>query len=80
MYDIAQILADEQYRARGTLVRVPDEETGGVLLADVQPKLSGTPGAIRHAGRPRGSANAEVYGALGLTEDDLGRLAEEGVI
>jgi crotonobetainyl-CoA:carnitine CoA-transferase CaiB-like acyl-CoA transferase len=80
VYDIAQIMQDEHYRARGTLVRVPDEETGQVLLADVQPKLSATPGAIRHAGRPRGSANAEVYGALGLTDDDLGRLADEGVI
>jgi crotonobetainyl-CoA:carnitine CoA-transferase CaiB-like acyl-CoA transferase len=80
VYDIAQILEDAQYLARETLVRVPDQEAGDVLLAGVQPKLSATPGAIRHAGLPKGAANREVYGALGLTEDDLRRLADQGVI
>lgn len=81
VYDVAQIAEDAQYRARGTLRRVPDEELGDVVLADVQPRLSETPGAIRHAGLPRGTANADVYAReLGLSEEELRALADEGVI
>jgi len=79
--DIEQILADPQYAARRTIVRVPDETDGdSVLMADAQPRLSATPGRIRHAGRAKGSANAEVYGELGLTERDLADLAARGVV
>jgi crotonobetainyl-CoA:carnitine CoA-transferase CaiB-like acyl-CoA transferase len=78
--DIAQIREDPHYRERGALVTVADEELGEVLLADVQPRLSETPGLIRRAGRPKGSANEEVYGELGLGREELEALAEEGVI
>lgn len=81
IYDIQQIFADMQYRARGTLVRVPDEELEEVILPDVQPRLSETPGQIRHAGRPLGAANREVLvDELGLTEEELARLGHEGVV
>jgi crotonobetainyl-CoA:carnitine CoA-transferase CaiB-like acyl-CoA transferase len=80
IYDIAQIFEDPQYRERGTMVRVPDEELGEVVLADVQPRLSETPGRIRHPGLPLGSANAEVYGELGLSEDEVASLRDEGVL
>jgi hypothetical protein len=40
----------------------------------------GHPGRIRHAGLPMGSSNREVYGELGLSEDDLVSLREEGVL
>jgi crotonobetainyl-CoA:carnitine CoA-transferase CaiB-like acyl-CoA transferase len=77
--DVAAIVADPQYTARGTLVRVLDDELGDVLLADVQPKLSRTPGRIRHAGLPKGSATADVLAELGLTAEDVARLRDEGV-
>jgi crotonobetainyl-CoA:carnitine CoA-transferase CaiB-like acyl-CoA transferase len=81
VYDAAQIAADPQYRARGTLVRIPDEELGDVLLPDVQPRLSATPGRIRHAGLPKGSANDAVYREeLGLSDDELAELSADGVI
>jgi crotonobetainyl-CoA:carnitine CoA-transferase CaiB-like acyl-CoA transferase len=81
IYDIQQIFADLQYRARGTLVRVDDEDLGDVILPQVQPLLSETPGRIRHAGLAKGAANREVYvDELGLTESELGTLREEGVV
>jgi crotonobetainyl-CoA:carnitine CoA-transferase CaiB-like acyl-CoA transferase len=81
IYDIREIFADLQYRARGTLVRVPDDDLGSVVLPAVQPRLSDTPGRIRHPGLPLGSANQDVYlGELGLSEEELGRLREEGVV
>ncbi|HJV03642.1 MAG TPA: CoA transferase [Actinomycetota bacterium] len=81
IYDIQQIDSDLQYRARGTVVRVEDEELGDVALPDVQPRLSATPGRIRHAGLPLGSANREVYvEELGLSEEDFEQLRTEGVL
>jgi crotonobetainyl-CoA:carnitine CoA-transferase CaiB-like acyl-CoA transferase len=81
IYDVQQILADLQYGARDTIVRVPDEDLGDVLLPDVQPRLSETPGRIRHTGLGLGSANRAVYAEeLGLTDDELGELRRDGVI
>jgi crotonobetainyl-CoA:carnitine CoA-transferase CaiB-like acyl-CoA transferase len=81
IYDIQQIFADLQYRARGTLVRVDDEELGDVVLPQVQPLLSETPGRVRHAGLPQGAANDDVYrGELGLTEAEMASLRDGEVI
>ena len=81
VYDIQQIAADLQYGARGTLVRVADDDLGEVVLPDVQPRLSETPGRIRHPGLDLGAANRDVYGEeLGLDESELARLRAEGVI
>jgi crotonobetainyl-CoA:carnitine CoA-transferase CaiB-like acyl-CoA transferase len=80
IYDVREIFADLQYRARGTLTRIPDDELGDVVLPDVQPRLSETPGRIRHPGLPLGAANDEVLGEmLGLSEEDRKRLREDGV-
>jgi crotonobetainyl-CoA:carnitine CoA-transferase CaiB-like acyl-CoA transferase len=81
IYDIQQIDSDLQYRARGTVVRVEDEELGEVLLPDVQPRFSETPGSIRHPGLPLGSANRDVFVEdLGLSEEELAELQADGVV
>jgi crotonobetainyl-CoA:carnitine CoA-transferase CaiB-like acyl-CoA transferase len=81
IYDIREIFADLQYRSRGTLARVADQELGDLVLPEVQPRLSETPGAVRHAGLPLGAANAEVLGEeLGLSSEQLAKLRDEGVI
>lgn len=81
VYDIAQIYEDPQYEARGTIVHVPDAELGDIALADPQPRFTETPGRIRHAGLPRGAANTDILkGELGLTDEDLERLEDEGAI
>jgi crotonobetainyl-CoA:carnitine CoA-transferase CaiB-like acyl-CoA transferase len=43
------IFRDPQYAARGNLVQVADERLGQVVLPGVIPRLSRTPGAVRHA-------------------------------
>ena len=78
--DIAGIMADPQYAARGAIVRVADHELGEVPMAAPRPLLSKTPGRIRHAGLPKGDANNEVYGALGLDADERASLRDRGVI
>jgi hypothetical protein len=50
-------------------------------MADVQPRLSETPGRIRNAGLPMGVRNEEIYRELlGLTEEELKALKADGVI
>ncbi|MCL6515112.1 MAG: CoA transferase [Alicyclobacillus sp.] len=62
IYSIDQIVADDHYRARQSIVSVPDEDLGEVLMQNVIPKMSLTPGAIRHAGRTKLGADTEsVY-------------------
>jgi crotonobetainyl-CoA:carnitine CoA-transferase CaiB-like acyl-CoA transferase len=80
VYDISQIVTDPQYAARGTITRVPDDDLGEIAMAEVEPRLSATPGRIRHPGLGLGAANAEVYKELGLSEGDLAELRDEGVI
>jgi crotonobetainyl-CoA:carnitine CoA-transferase CaiB-like acyl-CoA transferase len=79
VYDIAEIIEDRHYRERGTIVRVADDELGDVAMCDVHPRLSETPGRIRHAGRSLGASNQDVFGELGLGSEELDRLQTEEV-
>jgi crotonobetainyl-CoA:carnitine CoA-transferase CaiB-like acyl-CoA transferase len=76
VYDIVDALEDEHYRARETIVEMED----GVVLQNVVPRLSATPGAIRLPAPALGEHNAEVYAELGVDGDELARLSEEGVV
>jgi len=80
---VAEVMADEHFRARGLFVPHPPLDDGPEVLGlDVLPRLSDTPGAVRWAGpRVPGTHNAEVYGELlGLDADDLAKLTADGVI
>ena len=81
VYDIADAFRDEQYRERPSLVRVPDEELGEAVVQNVVPRLSATPGGLRHLGPRVGEHNEEVYGGLlGYDDGLLDDLEAEGVI
>jgi crotonobetainyl-CoA:carnitine CoA-transferase CaiB-like acyl-CoA transferase len=81
VYDAAGIFADDHFQSRETLVEVPDEDFGAVRVPNVMPRLSATPCAIRFTGPARGAHNADVYGGLlGLGDDELAELHNEGVI
>jgi crotonobetainyl-CoA:carnitine CoA-transferase CaiB-like acyl-CoA transferase len=75
--DVIDALADEHYLARETIVEMEDD---GVVLQNVVPRLSGTPGAIRLPAPELGEHNAQVYGELGIDANELARLVEDGVV
>ena len=50
VYNAAQILADPHYRARQSIVEAPDPDLGPVAMPGIVPRLSKTPGSIRHTG------------------------------
>jgi crotonobetainyl-CoA:carnitine CoA-transferase CaiB-like acyl-CoA transferase len=82
IYSVAEIFDDPQYAAREMLVEHVDPEFGPFVGPGIVPKFSETPGAIRWSGTwEHGSHNEEVYGGLlGLSDAELGRLREDGVV
>lgn len=80
IYDASDVFADPHFAARGAIVRVPDGELGEVRMQCVVPRFSDTPGTVRSAGPALSEHNDEVYGALGLSPEERGRLRAQGVI
>jgi len=78
---VADIFEDPHIAERGNLVRMPANESETVVVPGVVPRLSETPGAIRSLGPKLAAHNEEIYGGrLGLSADELKRLAEARVI
>jgi crotonobetainyl-CoA:carnitine CoA-transferase CaiB-like acyl-CoA transferase len=81
IYSIDQIAGDPQAKARDMITRVPDGDFGSVAMANVVPCFAVDPARVRHSARDLGHDNAEVYRDwLGLSEQQLDRLVEDGVI
>jgi crotonobetainyl-CoA:carnitine CoA-transferase CaiB-like acyl-CoA transferase len=81
IYSIEDIVADPQYLARETITRVPHPKLGSVLMQNVVPRLSESPGRIDHPGPELGEHNEEIYvGELGLSREELAALGEAGVV
>ena len=78
---IADIFEDEQFTIRDTLMRVKDDRIGELAVQGVVPKLSETPGKIKHLGAEMGAHNRAIYiDGLGLSEEEFATLRKERVI
>lgn len=80
IYDIPEVFADPQFRARESFTTVQDPDLGPMRLVNVVPRLSATPGRVTSTGPTLGQHNAEVYHALGLSDDEIAALREQGVM
>jgi crotonobetainyl-CoA:carnitine CoA-transferase CaiB-like acyl-CoA transferase len=81
IFTMADIFGDAHYAARGAIARPPDDDLGEVAMAAPVPRLSSTPGAIRHAGRRVGQDTRRVLTELlGLPAPEIERLERAGVI
>jgi|SRR5581483_1001247 len=80
-YSVRDVCDDPHIAARGDLVTVDDPVVGPVRMQGVHARFSRTPGSVR-TGAPRlGEHNEEVYGGLlGLSSEEIARLAANGVI
>lgn len=79
---VAEVVADPQFRARDQLVAHYDERfSENVLGPGIVPTFVEAPGSVRWAGPPvPGHHNAEVYGELGVSDDELESLRADGVV
>lgn len=81
IYSIADIFADEQYRAREDIIEPADPDIGPVPMPGVLPRFSRTPGKVRFVGPELGEHNSRVYGGLlGLSDAEQAALRSDGVI
>ncbi|MGH3280005.1 MAG: CaiB/BaiF CoA transferase family protein [Trebonia sp.] len=75
------MFADPHFAAREAIVRLAHPEFGELPMHGVFPRLTDTPGRVRHPGPALGEHNDEVYrGLLGLGDSEITRLAAAGVI
>lgn len=78
---IADIFDDPQFLARGNLLHVQDSRVGEVVVPNVVPRLSVTPGRLVSLGPDLGQHNDEIYrGRLGLSAEEFETLRADGVI
>jgi formyl-CoA transferase len=81
IYRAQDMFADPHFAAREAIVRLVDPQLGDLPMQNVFPRLSATPGRVRHAGPALGEHNDDVYrGLLGLGDGQLADLATDGVI
>jgi formyl-CoA transferase/succinyl-CoA--D-citramalate CoA-transferase len=82
IYSIADIAVDPHFQERGMIQKFEDDTFGVLAVPGVAPQLSVTPGGISWLGPQEvGSHNREIYGdLLGISDDELVELADDGII
>jgi len=82
VYTAADMFNDPHFRERGLIVDLEDPEIGTMPIPGITPKLSETPGEIRWGGKWEvGADNEAVWcGLVGLTQSELGKLQEAGIV
>jgi succinyl-CoA:(S)-malate CoA-transferase subunit A len=78
---IADIFQDEHFRARGNLAAVVEDGVGKVVVPNVIPTLSETPGRLTNLGPPLGNATDEVMRELlELSTAEIAALRQQRII
>ena len=81
IYKAEDMLQDEHFIAREAIVEVEHPDFGPIKMQNVAPRLSDTPGAVRHVGPTLGEDNDYVLGELlNLDADEQARLKDAGII
>jgi formyl-CoA transferase len=80
IYDIADIAADPHYRARGMLLDTQLPDGTPVQVPGIIPKLSATPGEVRHAAPVLGEHTDAVLADIGIDIHTRCAWRERGII
>jgi crotonobetainyl-CoA:carnitine CoA-transferase CaiB-like acyl-CoA transferase len=80
IYNVADIVADPHYQARGMILDAQLPGGANVKMPGIVPKLSDTPGEVNWQGPALGQHTDSVLDSLGLTVADIERLKKEGVV
>jgi formyl-CoA transferase len=81
IYTAPDMLADPHFKAREAIVEVPHPDFGHLKMQNVAPRLSDTPGLVRHAGPELGEHTDEVLqGVLKLDAAVLDGWRARGII
>jgi formyl-CoA transferase len=81
IYKAEDMMRDEHFKAREALIEVEHPDFGPIRMQNVAPKLSDTPGAVRHVGPELGEHNEYVFGeVLGLNAEQQAEFKSKGII
>ena len=81
VYTIADIYADPQFKARDMLLQVPHATLGYTTQSGVVPRLSATPGSVRHSGPDLGADGVDILRReLGKCEQEIETLRSGGAV
>jgi crotonobetainyl-CoA:carnitine CoA-transferase CaiB-like acyl-CoA transferase len=81
VYDITELVADEQLAYREVFVKISDDELGAMTVQAPVPRFSESTGRVDHLGPRLGEHNTDVYGdLLGLNTTDIDTLRARGVL
>lgn len=81
VYRAPEMMADPHIAAREAIVRVPDRRFGDIAMQNAFPRLSRSPGGVRHTGPELGEHSEEVLQAWGdYSADEIEALRANGVI
>ena len=81
VYTIADIYADPQFQARDMLLQVPHATLGHTTQSGVVPRLSATPGSVRHSGPDLGVDGVDILRReLGKSEQEIETLCSGGAV
>ena len=65
VFTMADIFRDPHFAARGSIVHAADDDLGSIAMPAPAPRLSATPGEVRHAGGAIGADTVDVLGRIG---------------
>ena len=80
VYEIDQLLDDPHVHGRGVLVEAPDDEAGSVLMHNIIPRLSETPGQFRNAAPSLGQHSRSILHDIGVPAEKIDALIAAGTI
>ena len=70
IYDVSQIVEDPHYLTRESIIEMPDPDLGTLRMQNVFPRLSRTPGTIRHTGHLSIGADQDVLASYTAEDSD----------
>jgi formyl-CoA transferase len=81
IYTAPDMLEDPHFKARNAIVDVEHPDFGTIKMQNVAPRLSDTPGAVRHVGPELGEHTDEVLGEiLNYSEDQIASWRDAGIV
>jgi crotonobetainyl-CoA:carnitine CoA-transferase CaiB-like acyl-CoA transferase len=80
VYEIDQLIDDPHVQERGVLVEAPDSEAGSVLMHNIIPRLSDTPGRLRYPAPNLGEHTRSILESIGYDAARIAGLAADGII
>jgi crotonobetainyl-CoA:carnitine CoA-transferase CaiB-like acyl-CoA transferase len=81
VYDVAMMMSDPTFAARGNIISVEDPDFGDLAMPAPSPLVMGAPGEVRWTGPRLGEHTAEVLTSVaGLNSDDVEALQKEGIV